>query len=358
MNDEGVRMVTHGPLHGRAAAELPVSDAELAAAGRRLGLADPWSAGLSRREILRLGGAGLLGAAAFGGLSGCAAVPKPAPADAPRKKGGVYSHGATGGGLKDTLDPHFPVTNPDIARCLNLYEPLLRWNNKYELEPCVAESVRVDSGLGGELLITPGVLFDVEGEAPDVMRGEETQIAGALLQHPEFALASCLVMPGTHSKWVSIEQGKIIRFASYLTGELFSVLKKHSILGRLMPEACGDEETGVAAFEMGLAAARASAPGDFAHQIFAARTLGLTGRLAPTALADYLSGVLIGHELCSGLAGSVANLPAAPVLIGDSVLCRRYAHALSYFGRPAALQLDNTAPAGLWQVAHSAGLLG
>ena len=221
-----------------------------------------------------------------------------------------------------------------------------------------AESVRVDSGLGGELLITPGVLFDVEGEAPDVMRGEETQIAGALLQHPEFALASCLVMPGTHSKWVSIEQGKIIRFASYLTGELFSVLKKHSILGRLMPaEGSNDEATNMA-FEMGLAAARASAPGDFAHQIFAARTLGLTGRLAPAALADYLSGVLIGHELCSGLAGSAANLPTAPVLIGDSVLCRRYAHALSYFGRPAALQLDNTAPAGLWQVARSAGLLG
>ena len=220
-----------------------------------------------------------------------------------------------------------------------------------------AESVRVDSGLGGELLITPGVLFDVEGEAPDVMRGEETQIAGALLQHPEFALASCLVMPGTHSKWVSIEQGKIIRFASYLTGELFSVLKNHSSLGRLMSEAGGSEETGVAAFEMGLAAARASAPGDFAHQIFAARTLGLTGRLAPTALADYLSGVLIGHELCSGLAGSAAGSSAAPVLVGDPDLCRRYAQALSYFGRPAALQLDNTAPAGLWQVARSAGLL-
>ena len=153
-------MVTHGPLHGRAAAELPVSDAELAAAGRRLGLADPWSAGLSRREILRLGGAGLLGAAAFGGLSGCAAVPKPAPADAPRKKGGVYSHGATGGGLKDTLDPHFPVTNPDIARCLNLYEPLLRWNNKYELEPCVAESVRVDSSaLSWTITLRQGVEF-------------------------------------------------------------------------------------------------------------------------------------------------------------------------------------------------------
>ena len=220
-----------------------------------------------------------------------------------------------------------------------------------------AESVRVDSGLGGELLITPGVLFDVESEAPDVMRGEETQIAGALLQHPEFAAASCLVMPGTHSKWVAIEQGRIIRFVSYLTGELFSVLKKHSILGRLMPEEGRGDEAAADAFEMGLSAARTSAPGDFAHQIFAARTLGLSGRLPPAALADYLSGVLIGHELCSGLAGIAAGLPAAPVLIGDPVLCRRYAQAMSFFGRPAALQLDNTAPAGLWQLARAAGLL-
>lgn len=121
--------------------------------GRRLGL--------SRREVLRLGGASLLGAAALGtSLSGCAAVPKPAPADAPRKKGGVYSHGATGGGLKDTLNPHFPVTNPDIARCLNLYEPLLRWNNQYEIEPAVAESVEVDANaLSWTVRLRQGVEF-------------------------------------------------------------------------------------------------------------------------------------------------------------------------------------------------------
>ena len=65
---------------------------------------------------------------------------KPDPGT-PQVRGGVYSHGATGGGLKDTLEPHFPVTNPDIARCLQLYEPLLRWNAEYEIEPSVAESV-------------------------------------------------------------------------------------------------------------------------------------------------------------------------------------------------------------------------
>ena len=64
----------------------------------------------------------------------------------PQVRGGVYSHGATGGGLKDTLEPYFPVTNPDIARCLQLYEPLLRWNAEYQIEPSVAESVTPNRG--------------------------------------------------------------------------------------------------------------------------------------------------------------------------------------------------------------------
>lgn len=88
-----------------------------------------------------MGAVGLAGVAAAGQLAGCAAVPEPAAANAPKQRGGVYSHGATGGGLRDTLDPHFPVTNPDIARVFNLYEPLLRWNNDFVVEPSVAESV-------------------------------------------------------------------------------------------------------------------------------------------------------------------------------------------------------------------------
>lgn len=97
--------------------------------------------GHSRRDFLRLGAAGALGAGGLAGLSGCGAVPQKPAADAKRRKGGEYSHGATGGGLKDTLDPHFPVTTPDIARCFQLYEPLLRWDNKYEIEGSLAEEV-------------------------------------------------------------------------------------------------------------------------------------------------------------------------------------------------------------------------
>jgi peptide/nickel transport system substrate-binding protein len=96
---------------------------------------------LTRRDLFRFGGLAALGASGLGSLSACDAVPgKPDP-NAHQKRGGVFSHGATGGGLKDTLDPHFPVTNPDIARCNNLYEPLLFWDENYELRPALAESV-------------------------------------------------------------------------------------------------------------------------------------------------------------------------------------------------------------------------
>ena len=96
---------------------------------------------LSRRDALRLGALTAAGAAGLGSLTGCQAVPPPPDQSAAQKRGGVFSHGATGGGLKDTLDPHFPVTNPDIARCNNLYEPLLFWDEDYKLQPALATSV-------------------------------------------------------------------------------------------------------------------------------------------------------------------------------------------------------------------------
>ncbi len=90
-------------------------------------------ASLSRRRLLRLG-AGAATATALGSLAGCAGASSDAVND-------LLVHGATGGGLKDSLDPHFPVTWPDIARVRSLYEPLLRFNADYEVEPSVAESV-------------------------------------------------------------------------------------------------------------------------------------------------------------------------------------------------------------------------
>ena len=225
-----------------------------------------------------------------------------------------------------------------------------------DIQTLAAQHVRVASGLGPDILIAPGVLFDEPDELPDVMRGEEIQIAGALHSHPEWGARACLVLPGTHSKWAYVEGGKLVRYATYLTGELFAVLTQHSILGRLIPDG-QPTESDAAAFSLGLATARSSKPGDFSHQIFGTRTLGLSGRLAPSALADYLSGLLIGHEIVSGMAGA-GDLSAMPVvMIGAPALCQRYGKALAAFGlRPDAI-LDNTAPVGLWNFALAAGLL-
>ena len=218
------------------------------------------------------------------------------------------------------------------------------------------KSVSVPSGLGPNILIAPGVLFDQPDELPDVMRGEEIQIAGALLTNPQWAGRACMLLPGTHSKWALIENGKIVRYATYLTGELYAVLCHHSILGRLMP-GTHETETHEAAFELGLTEARRSGPGDLSHQIFGTRTLGLAGRLPHAALADYLSGLLIGHEIVSGLAHA-GDLGAMPlVMIGAPALCQRYQQALQYLGKTVDSVMDNTAPIGLWHLASAAGLI-
>lgn len=210
---------------------------------------------------------------------------------------------------------------------------------------------------GARILIAPGVLLPAHGQAaPDVMRGEEIQLAGALAGHPALRGAARFVMPGTHSKWVSLRDGRITGFATYMTGELFAVLRRHSLLGRLMPETAAPPDQAEAGFARGLRMARDSGPGDLPHQIFAARSLGLTGQLPPAALADFLSGLLIGHELVSGLARA-AGEGETLALIGEAALCARYAAALRDFGAPPALLLGNTAPAGLFGFAAAAGLV-
>ena len=224
------------------------------------------------------------------------------------------------------------------------------------IQTLARQHVHVASGLGPNILIAPGVLLDEPDCLPDVMRGEEIQIAGALRNHPEWASRACMVLPGTHSKWAYIENGNIVRYATYLTGELFAVLTQHSILGRLIP-AERQTDFDPAAFALGLTTAKGSQPGDLSHQIFGTRTLGLSGRLPPASLADYLSGLLIGHELVSGMAGAgcLARMPL--IMIGAPALCQRYTDALAAFDLYPDAILDNTAPVGLWDFARAAGLI-
>jgi peptide/nickel transport system substrate-binding protein len=101
------------------------------------------SIGLSRRQVLQYSGLAAMGVAGAGLLSSCGGGSDSGGGGGggPQKSGGILVHGATGGSSSDTLDAHRPVTNPDIARCFNLYEPLLIWDDSYRIAPALAESV-------------------------------------------------------------------------------------------------------------------------------------------------------------------------------------------------------------------------
>lgn len=193
-------------------------------------------------------------------------------------------------------------------------------------------------------LIVPGVV-QREGMA-NVMRGEETQILGVLCLHPEQRRAAQVALPGTHSKWVEVRDGRITRFDTYMTGELFAVLKNHSILGRLA-KAEPPEDEAHAAFERGVRAGKRLAP-----LLFSARSLVITGQLHADESLDYLSGLLIGEELrCAG---------AGPdLLVGDPALCARYQRAMAALGMAEAPAIDaaEATTAGLFHIAEQAGLL-
>lgn len=109
----------------------------------------------------------------------------------------------------------------------------------------------------GRMHLVPGVMQG--GSAPDMMRGEEMQIIGAIEREPWLAADALLVLPGTHSKWASIHDGRVTGFTTYLTGELFAMLRDHSIIGGLARDAAGGTDaTRAAAFWRGIDAVRAS----------------------------------------------------------------------------------------------------
>ena len=218
------------------------------------------------------------------------------------------------------------------------------------LPELAAALVAVPSGMGVDLHIVPGIAMEVPRF--DVMRGEETQIFGALSLHPGMTDAARLILPGTHSKWVAVQDGGIAAFQTYMTGELFAVLRNHSILGRPARDAGTAPPADHAAFAQGVAAARAS-PAGLAPLLFSARTLVLADTLPASASLDYLSGLLIGDEIrCALDAGSG---PLA--LIGDPALCQTYLHGLAAFGITDARIIAGATEAGLWQIGCRAGLV-
>lgn len=172
----------------------------------------------------------------------------------------------------------------------------------------------------GRIALVPG-LSDEQGGGPDVMRGEEVQIFGAM--RLAGLTEGLFVLPGTHSKWATVQGGRITGFRTYMTGEFYGLLSQHSILARTLEvDAALDE----AVFLRGVT--RAGNGEGLLHNAFGVRALALFGRLSPAESASYLSGLLIGEEL------RVQELPSGRevIAIGAAALTARYALAVGQRG--------------------------
>jgi len=220
--------------------------------------------------------------------------------------------------------------------------------------PCPADATalagamhaHVDPLLPGRTLwFVPGLDCHTDDGVPDVMRGEETQLAG--LASALGAGRHLVCLPGTHSKWAWLEDGRITTFATVMTGELYAVLRQHSLLGRLMTDdGHAFDET---AFLQGVD--RSGSEGGLTHQLFGTRTLALFDQLPGEALGSYLSGLLIGHEI-----GHRQPVPADVHLVGSAGLATRYARALAHLGIGARTHGEDLAAAGLHAMARARGI--
>ena len=186
-----------------------------------------------------------------------------------------------------------------------------------------------------EVHVIPGV----KQEQPrDVMRGEETLVAGVLAARADFDGVLCL--PGTHTKWVRVSDGAVLHFTTFMTGELFGLLAERSVLRHTVGAHGGDSAAFLEAAEIGLAR-----PEEVAGQLFSLRAEALIGTLAPESARARLSGLLAGMEL-AGARRYWREFDVA--IVGDTSLGAAYAEALSAQGHVAiTVDAETTAIAGL-----------
>lgn len=208
--------------------------------------------------------------------------------------------------------------------------------------------IQLPDGQQRWLHIAPGLRFQESSGAFDVMRGEEIQIWGAQLPP-----GSRCVLPGTHSKWAwTGTQGEVLKFQTWMTGELFGLHTKHGILGRLMQQGQERMDDFRAGVKLGLRSLNQAN-----HVVFAARTAGLMGQVATEGLPDYLSGILIGLEVASATIADDAGARRQPItLIGDDGLCERYGIALELAGLVWQRSAADATTHGQWLIARAAGL--
>ncbi|SNS77913.1 2-keto-3-deoxygalactonate kinase [Noviherbaspirillum humi] len=169
--------------------------------------------------------------------------------------------------------------------------------------------------------IVPGYTYIDPQGVPDVMRGEEAQIFGAMRMG---APDGWYLLPGTHSKWAELRGGRLLRFLTFMTGELYALLCEHGTLSKVI----NSREPVPLAFEAGL---KASAHGEFTHAAFGCRALVVTDMMPPEHAASYLSGLLIGSEI-HDILRRAGSMDAPVQIVGSPSLAARYGRALDILG--------------------------
>ncbi len=210
----------------------------------------------------------------------------------------------------------------------------------------LASHIKVHTTASGRTIhFITGMHYKSASIGHDVMRGEETQVFGSLESG-----AHHFVAPGTHSKWIDVAHNKIIRFSSYMTGEVFALLRNQSILGRLMMSDTDDE----GAFLKGVDKALAD-PSGFLHSIFSARTLGLFDDMRGEQLASYLSGIVIGTEIAHATLNN--DKAAKYMILASAGIGARYVLAMTHAGLDAVMGDPLAVTKGEAAIAHEAGVI-
>jgi 2-dehydro-3-deoxygalactonokinase len=182
---------------------------------------------------------------------------------------------------------------------------------------------------GGRIRIVPGLSCRNRLDVPDFMRGEETQLLGALQLEPALSEGSHLVcLPGTHTKWSILQDGSVQEFLTAPTGEIYASLCSQTTLVPADVSAKG--KVAMDGFNRGLERIRVSPDTPLLQSIFTSRSLRLSGELAPEQAASYLSGLLIGSDASGALQVLAPDIDHPRVhIIGSSQLCRLYSIALA-----------------------------
>ncbi len=199
--------------------------------------------------------------------------------------------------------------------------------------------------------LAPGLSCEsTEGE-PDVMRGEEVEILGIADSGGRL-----IVLPGSHSKWAVVDDGRVERFKTFVTGELFAAVKDHTLAGAFARLAKGkpNDSAFPRGVERGAAAARGDRGSGLLGALFGARSLPLMGGLAEDDAAEYLSGLLIGAEIAEGRRLFPRE---APRVAGANALVKRYLAAFAVLGEEAVAAPPRAAARGLFILARQAGLV-